>query len=179
MDSDFHESHAALSSRSRVPSQPSLNTFGELLHSVSVGNAVGHEDRLLLNNALNNHGIPNGVPNVHDLNGAIKVDLHAPPRSSSEALNSLPNDAIKDVNSAITKSFAKTLQSSPVASIPSSEVVIHSKKGGYIVVQIDTVAYNSRLSLCKHSLINRLILSKGDIPWKHDELKVRLQSVWK
>ncbi|KAK0583534.1 hypothetical protein LWI29_037955 [Acer saccharum] len=91
MDSDFHESHAALSSRSRVPSQPSLNTFGELLHSVSVGNAVGHEDRLLLNNALN------VFPNSQKTK-LLEVDLHAPPRSSSEALNSLPNDAIKDVN---------------------------------------------------------------------------------
>ncbi|KAK0577216.1 hypothetical protein LWI29_029699 [Acer saccharum] len=36
-----------------MPSQPSLNTFGELLHPPTVDNDVGHEDRLLLNNVLN------------------------------------------------------------------------------------------------------------------------------
>ena len=97
-----HESHAALFSHSRMPSQPSLNTSDELLHSPTVGNAVGHEDRLLLNNALNafpsyqknellealssmlnvleqNHGISKDVVDVQGLNDFIKADLHAPP----------------------------------------------------------------------------------------------------
>ncbi|KAK1553350.1 hypothetical protein Q3G72_033479 [Acer saccharum] len=36
-----------------MSSQPSLNTSGELLHPSTIGNVVGHEDRLLFNNALN------------------------------------------------------------------------------------------------------------------------------
>ncbi|KAK1568187.1 hypothetical protein Q3G72_021497 [Acer saccharum] len=52
MASDYHKIHAALFTHSMMTSQPSLNTSGELLHPPTVGNYVGHEDRLLLNNAL-------------------------------------------------------------------------------------------------------------------------------
>ncbi|KAK4852789.1 hypothetical protein QYF36_027098 [Acer negundo] len=87
-----------------MPSQPSLNTSGELLHPPT------------------NHGISKNVADVQSLNGSIKADMHATPCFLfSKALSSLPNDAIKDVNGVFTKPFANTLKSSLAASIPSSK----------------------------------------------------------
>ncbi|KAK0573702.1 hypothetical protein LWI29_012238 [Acer saccharum] len=150
-----------------MSSQPSLNTSGELLHPSTIGNVVGHEDRLLFNNALNafpssqknkllealssmlnvleqNHGTSKDVANVQGLNSSIKTNLHAPPRFFfSKALSSLPNDAIKDVNGVFTKSFADTLKSSPAASIPSSEMDAHEVNNDDKLVeevQVDSLA---------------------------------------
>ncbi|KAK1578061.1 hypothetical protein Q3G72_027173 [Acer saccharum] len=56
MSSNCHESHAALFYHSRMHSQPSLNTSGELLHPPT------------------NHGISKDVADVQGLNGSIKAD---------------------------------------------------------------------------------------------------------
>ena len=51
-------------------------------------------------------------------------------------------------------------------------------KGDCISVKINKSAYEERLKLCQHSLLGRLVLSKGDKPWKLSDLKDKLQSLW-
>ncbi|KAK2638106.1 hypothetical protein Ddye_025901 [Dipteronia dyeriana] len=48
------------------------------------------------------------------------------------------------------------------------------KSGGFVSIQIDPVAYQSRLELCKNSLIGRVALSSGERHWKLVDLKTKL-----
>ena len=74
------------------------------------------------------------------------------------------------------KSFAGLFKSSPVETLPVPSVP--SKKGGYVSVRVDPIAYQARLELCKNALIGRVVLSSGERPWKLVDLKVRLSKHW-
>lgn len=49
-------------------------------------------------------------------------------------------------------------------------------KWGFILIRVD--AHNSKVNSCKNSLIGRLILAKGEEPWKLKDLKAKLTSLW-
>ncbi|KAK0578192.1 hypothetical protein LWI29_006536 [Acer saccharum] len=74
------------------------------------------------------------------------------------------------------KSFAGLFKSSPVETLPVPSVP--SKKGGYVYVRVDPIAYQARLELCRNALIGRVVLSSGERPWKLVDLKVRLSKHW-
>lgn len=48
-----------------------------------------------------------------------------------------------------------------------------------ISVMVNKQALQERLNLCRFSLIAHVILSKGDSPWKLDQLKQKLRTIWK
>ncbi|KAF3449842.1 hypothetical protein FNV43_RR05921 [Rhamnella rubrinervis] len=52
-------------------------------------------------------------------------------------------------------------------------------KGNFVSIRVNDNAYKERISLCQFSLIARVVLTKGDKSWKHDELYLKLQSIWK
>ncbi|KAK0587194.1 hypothetical protein LWI29_018861 [Acer saccharum] len=58
--------------------------------------------------------------------------------------------------------------------VPDSVIVpsVPSKKGGYVSVRVDLIAYQARLELCGNALIGRVVLSNGERPWKLVDLKV-------
>ena len=74
------------------------------------------------------------------------------------------------------KSFAGFFKSSPVETLPVPSVP--SKKGGYVSVRVDPIAYQARLELCRNALIGRVVLSSGERPWKLMDLKARLSKHW-
>ena len=64
-------------------------------------------------------------------------------------------------------SYASTVRgfTSPSAEVVSVESIT-TNKGGFIAVKINQEMYEQQLALCKHALIARIVLSKGDSPWK-------------
>ncbi|KAK0573831.1 hypothetical protein LWI29_014219 [Acer saccharum] len=72
------------------------------------------------------------------------------------------------------KSYAQAISSAiaPLSSAP-------KKKGDYVAIKVNPKAYEERLKLCSYSLIGRVVLSKGEEPWKILALKEKLQSIWK
>ena len=48
---------------------------------------------------------------------------------------------------------------------------------GYIAIKIDQDIYEQQLAFCQYALIARIILAKGESPWKLDDLKRKLTSV--
>lgn len=93
-------------------------------------------------------------------------------------------------NDSIAKSYASVtlgMGNIPIATPASSlNVVVPSlsdssavfKKGNNISAKLNQQAFQERLNLCKFSLIARLILAKGDTPWKLASLKLKLSSLW-
>ena len=67
----------------------------------------------------------------------------------------------------------KTTQTYAVVVIrsPSFDESSTSNKGGFIAIKVDQDIYEQHLSLYKHALIARLILAKGEKPWKLTDLK--------
>lgn len=53
------------------------------------------------------------------------------------------------------------------------------KKGDYYSVAVDDELYHQRIKACEASLIGRLILAKGDKPWRMVDLQQRLQDIWR
>ena len=47
-----------------------------------------------------------------------------------------------------------------------------------IYTRIDEDLYQKRVRICQASLIGRLVLSKGDQPWKIEDLRARLHGLW-
>ncbi|KAK2655373.1 hypothetical protein Ddye_008425 [Dipteronia dyeriana] len=72
------------------------------------------------------------------------------------------------------KSYAQAISSAiaPVSSAP-------KKKGDYVAIKVNPKAYEERLKLYSYSFISRVVLSKGEEPWKILALKEKLQSFWK
>ncbi|KAK2638453.1 hypothetical protein Ddye_026248 [Dipteronia dyeriana] len=72
------------------------------------------------------------------------------------------------------KSYAQSISSAiaPVSLDP-------KKNGDYVAIKVNPKAYEERLKLCSYSLIGRVVLLKGDEPWKVLALKEKLQSFWK
>ena len=74
----------------------------------------------------------------------------------------------------VMKSYAQAT-SSAIVSVSS----VPKKKGDYIAVKANPKAYEKWLKLYSYSLIGRVVLSKGEKPWKILALKEKLQSIWK
>ncbi|KAK3204286.1 hypothetical protein Dsin_018332 [Dipteronia sinensis] len=74
----------------------------------------------------------------------------------------------------VLKTYAQAISSAiaPVSSDP-------KKKSDYVAVKVNPKCYDERLKLCGYSLIGRVVLSKGEEPWKILALKEKLQSIWK
>ncbi|KAK0591093.1 hypothetical protein LWI29_035565 [Acer saccharum] len=77
-----------------------------------------------------------------------------------------------------SKSYADLLKSPQEFIQPFPMSATPLKKGGYVSFQVDPVAYQSRLDLCKNALIERVFLSSGERPWKLAELKAKLSTLW-
>lgn len=60
----------------------------------------------------------------------------------------------------------------------SSTTTTPINKDGYISIKVDEDAYNVCIASCKNSLIRRLILAKGEMPWKLHDLKKKLTFLW-
>lgn len=50
--------------------------------------------------------------------------------------------------------------------------------GGYNAVKVPQKIYEERLTSCRFSFIGRISLSKGEKPWRHPELKTKLNCLW-
>lgn len=61
--------------------------------------------------------------------------------------------------------------------LPTALVI--TKKNDCIYVLVNKQNFEERLNLSKHSLIACFILSKRNSPWKLDQLKQKLGSIWK
>ena len=70
------------------------------------------------------------------------------------------------------KSYAQEI-SSAIAPVS----LASKKNGDYVAVKINSKAYEEHLKLCSYSLIGRVVLSKGEEPWKILTLKEKLQSI--
>lgn len=53
-----------------------------------------------------------------------------------------------------------------------------STKGGFTSVKIPQSLLERHIALCSNSLIRRLILQKGDSPYKLPQLKETLTTIW-
>ena len=69
----------------------------------------------------------------------------------------------------VMKSYAQAI-SSAIASMSSAP----KKKGDYVAVKVNSKVYKEQLKLCSYSLIGRVVLSKGEEPWKILALKEKL-----
>lgn len=63
--------------------------------------------------------------------------------------------------------------------IPLSQLPIPCVKGHAIVVKIPEEEYIAGVESCKNNLHGRLVLSKGDEPYKIDDLRLKLMQHWK
>lgn len=52
-----------------------------------------------------------------------------------------------------------------------------ASRNGCISLSVNKKAYQERLNLCKHSLLGRVILTKGERPWKMIDLRKKLQEI--
>lgn len=68
----------------------------------------------------------------------------------------------------------------PTGKTPEKTVTttISDAQDGYKAIKIPEEFYKDHLSSCPHSTIGRLTLVKGDTPWKHADLKIKLNSLW-
>ena len=82
------------------------------------------------------------------------------------------------VNDGKPKSFVEAVSKTKPLVLPPSSCSPH-KKGAYVSVRVNSEALQSRLELCRYSLIGRLILAKGDKPYALQTLKEKLSAVWK
>ena len=73
-------------------------------------------------------------------------------------------------------SYAMAVSQSTI--LPISDESATTDKGGYIAIKINQQIYEQRLAMCENALIARLILSKGESPWKLVELKKKISTVW-
>lgn len=115
------------------------------------------------------------------------LKLSTPPAPSYAAPS---NDAphIQNPNPGITKTFAKVLSDSIDQQISftngrdtdgrESDVIVPVKKGDYYSIIITESLYQEQIKTCEASLIGRLVLAKGDKPWRFDDLKLKLQQLW-
>lgn len=108
------------------------------------------------------------------------IDLF--PELLNDAINSKPSQ-VAAVSSAVVsapKSYAAVTNCGRILPAPdqSTETADVVTKGGFTSVRIPQALINKRLALCSNSLIGRLILQKGDTPYKLAALKDALSSVW-
>ena len=71
------------------------------------------------------------------------------------------------------KTFASVVQDHPVIYPPRTSI-----PGSYHAVKINSDLYHKRLAICQFSLIGRVVLNKGDTPWKLANLRDRLAAIW-
>ena len=65
-------------------------------------------------------------------------------------------------------SYAQVVEGSVILS---SDGATNTNKGGYIAIKINQQLYEQQLAVCQHALIARIVLSKGESPWKLADLK--------
>ena len=75
-------------------------------------------------------------------------------------------------------SYAAITKASSATTMLDTSPIDLSNKGGYIAIKIDQEVYEQQLAICQYALIARIVYSKGDKPWKLEELKPKLLLVW-
>lgn len=100
------------------------------------------------------------------------IDPSAINRKASSSLN-LINDKGSSSNLLNKKSMDLS-----ISSLDSQQHIAPALKGDCVSISIDKNAYKERMELCQFSLIGRVVLAKGDKPWKLVELKDKLSSIW-
>ena len=98
----------------------------------------------------------------------LEVRARAPSIQTDSHMDGLSNPK------PVMKSYAQAI-STAIAPVSSAS----KKKGDYVAIKVNPKAYEERLKLCSYSLIDRVILSKEDVPYKILALKEKLQSIWK
>ncbi|XP_050222822.1 uncharacterized protein LOC126672915 [Mercurialis annua] len=84
---------------------------------------------------------------------------------------------LKETSIATEKpSFAEIITGKTESLIPSA---IPENKGGFIAIKVNQERYEKRIKECEFALIGRIILNKGDTPWKVTELKKKLNDIWR
>ncbi|XP_065848420.1 uncharacterized protein [Euphorbia lathyris] len=81
----------------------------------------------------------------------------------------------------ITASFVNALKSGSDTTEtihPSPSAPVIQDFGGFKAIKISQQLYDNRVEACKHSVIGRITLAKGDLPWKHPDLKLKLNTIW-
>ena len=103
---------------------------------------------------------------LSDLFPELELRTRAPSIQTNSHMNGFSNPE------PIMKSYAQAISSAiaPLSSAP-------KKKGDYVTVKVNPKAYEERLKLCSYSLIGRVVLSKGEEPWKILALKEKIQSI--
>ncbi|KAK3199371.1 hypothetical protein Dsin_022786 [Dipteronia sinensis] len=78
-------------------------------------------------------------------------------------------------------SLEAILSSSPHTSSTTTPICSEgtpSKKGGFVSIRVDLIAYQSRLELCKNALIGGLVLASGERSWMLVDLKAKFSKHW-
>ncbi|XP_050223701.1 uncharacterized protein LOC126673551 [Mercurialis annua] len=75
-------------------------------------------------------------------------------------------------------SYAKIVSGNKLIIDSTIDDCVKSDKGGFIAIKINQTVYEQQLLLCKNALIARIVLAKGESPWKLFDLKKKLTSVW-
>lgn len=95
---------------------------------------------------------------------------HQPPLLQDSA--QIPSSSPKP-----TKTFVQALNNA--CDIPLSQLPIPCVKGDVIAVKIPEEEYVAGMESCKNHLHGRLMVSKGDVPYRIDDLQLKLMRHWK
>ena len=71
-------------------------------------------------------------------------------------------------------SYAKVVSRSMILTTDDAST---SNKGNYVAIKINQQIYEQQLALCQHALIAKIILARGETPWKLSELKEKLSKL--
>lgn len=108
-------------------------------------------------------------------------DKIVPPPISNElksATNPNPNPPPKPLSFAIVFNTAATSPSIGNFNDKMARARISNAGNGYKAVKSLADFYKDKISSCQHSVIERLTHLKGDKPWKHKDIKRKLNSIW-
>lgn len=107
-------------------------------------------------------------PEISSPSSKPSISLSSPDRNHDHALSPASKP---------TRTFAQALNN--ICSIPLSQLPIPYMKGDAIAVKIPEEDYITCIKSCKKNLHERLLLSKGDNPYKIEDLRQTLMKLWK
>jgi len=128
-------------------------------------------------------GVPMSVP-LFGVSSTTSVEYSSMPSAGLVVQVEKPRAALDEPTRVVpitkgtsAKSFAQVLSKTTV--IPHCQFPKASLKGDDFAIKIPENEYKSNLESCKNHLHGRLILSKGDPPLKLQELRDKLNILWK
>ncbi|XP_050211774.1 uncharacterized protein LOC126661935 [Mercurialis annua] len=78
-----------------------------------------------------------------------------------------------------TPSTKSSYSATSIQLVSACDDSIPVNKGGFIDIKIDQKVYDQQIAMCQNALIARIILSKGESPWKLIDLKKKLTDIWR